>query len=132
MIKVYYDGKCGLCSREINYYRKIAKHDKFQWIDITVNPQSFTEKGYKLSDGLRQLHIESEHGEILTGVDAFIIIWHNIRYWKLVAFLISLPLIKQLSTVLYVHFADWRFKRLSHCQAALKYDTQASDTKQSR
>ena len=24
MIKVFYDGKCGLCSKEINHYRKIA------------------------------------------------------------------------------------------------------------
>jgi len=30
MIKVLYDGKCGLCNKEISYYKKIANNKKFK------------------------------------------------------------------------------------------------------
>ena len=29
-VTVFYDGKCGLCSREINHYKKIAPNGKYQ------------------------------------------------------------------------------------------------------
>ena len=37
MIKVLYDGKCGLCNKEINYYKKIANNKNFKWLDIANN-----------------------------------------------------------------------------------------------
>ena len=30
LVTVFYDGKCGLCSREINHYKKIAPNGKYQ------------------------------------------------------------------------------------------------------
>ena len=39
MIKVLYDGKCGLCNKEISYYKKIANDKKFKWLDIANNPR---------------------------------------------------------------------------------------------
>ena len=35
LITVFYDGKCGLCSKEINHYKKIAPQGIFNWQDIT-------------------------------------------------------------------------------------------------
>ena len=40
MIKVLYDGKCGLCNKEISYYKKIANNKKFKWLDIANNPKA--------------------------------------------------------------------------------------------
>ena len=34
LVTVFYDGKCGLCSREINHYKKIAPNGKYQIWDI--------------------------------------------------------------------------------------------------
>jgi hypothetical protein len=33
---------------------------------------------------------------------------------------VALPVIKQLAHLLYEWFAEWRFKRLAHCQVAAK------------
>ena len=33
-IKVFYDGKCNICNKEINFYSKIDKKNKFEWINI--------------------------------------------------------------------------------------------------
>ena len=37
MITVFYDGKYGLCAREIGYYRRIAPDGVFAWQDVTEN-----------------------------------------------------------------------------------------------
>ena len=51
MITIFYDGKCGLCSREINYYKKIAQVDKFQWLDIATNPAPLKPLKISQADG---------------------------------------------------------------------------------
>lgn len=45
MITVFFDGKCGLCTREINYYRKIAPSGVFDWRDITEHTGDLEKHG---------------------------------------------------------------------------------------
>ncbi len=120
MIIVYYDGKCGLCSREIRHYQKIAPAGIFNWQDITRKPEPFTKKGYTLAEGLKALHAEDEDGRMHIGVAAFILIWRQLPRWKWLARFASLPLIYHLAKLSYRVFAAWRFKRLDHCQLALQ------------
>lgn len=122
MITVFYDGKCGLCTKEINYYRKIAPHGIFDWQDITQSSKELEKQGITLSDGLRILHVKDQDGYIHKGVDAFIMIWKHLKFWKILSFLVSLPIIKQTANFSYGFFANWRFKKLDHCQMALKQE----------
>ena len=79
MITVYYDGKCGLCSREINYYRKIVPPGLFNWRDATEHQKALESVGITLPDALKALLAFDENGRIHKGVDAFIIIWKNLK-----------------------------------------------------
>jgi len=36
MIEVFFDGKCGHCSKEIAYYQNIAPSGIFAWMDIAT------------------------------------------------------------------------------------------------
>ena len=38
-IKVFYDGKCNICKREINFYSKIDKDKNFDWVNIHNNKE---------------------------------------------------------------------------------------------
>lgn len=118
MITVFYDGKCGLCSKEINYYRKIAPSGIFDWQDITESAGDLNKEGISLAEGLKLLHAKDNNGKMHVGVDAFILIWRQLRHWRILAILVSLPLIKQIANLIYRVFANWRFKRLTHCQLA--------------
>lgn len=124
MITVYYDGKCGLCSKEINYYKRIAPPNIFNWHDITRDAETFTQKGYLLTDGLKALHAEDAEGHMHIGVDAFILIWKQLKYWRYLGFCVGLPGIRHLANFAYRVFANWRFARLSHCQVALADEKQ--------
>ena len=118
MISVFFDGKCNLCSKEINYYQRIAPKNTFNWVDITKTPGELDKFEIKLSDGLRLMHVADSNGNIFTGVDAFIIMWKQIKYWKFLGLFVSLPIVKQIAKLLYKYFADWRFNRYEHCLIA--------------
>ncbi len=122
MITVFYDGKCGLCSKEINHYRKVAPEGVFDWQDITTTADDLQKQGISVSEGLKLLHAVDNNDRLHVGVDAFILIWQHLRRWKALAFIVSLPIIRQIVNVAYRTFANWRFKRLKHCQIAEKQE----------
>ncbi len=123
MITVFFDGKCGLCSKEINYYRKIAPDGIFIWHDITKSADDLKANGISLSEGLKLLHAKDIDGKFYVGVDSFILIWKQLKRWRLLAIFVSLPIIKQIINFAYKIFANWRFKSLKHCQLAEKQDS---------
>ena len=122
MITVFYDGKCQLCSREINHYRKIAPEGIFDWQDITESNEALKAKGVSLVEGLKRLHAIDGDGKLHVGVGAFILIWKQLKRWRLLALVVSLAIIRQIADLAYKTFANYRFKRLKHCQIAKEED----------
>jgi predicted DCC family thiol-disulfide oxidoreductase YuxK len=119
MITVFYDGKCGLCRREINHYMHHAPAGVFIWVDITVTPELFTVFGYTINDGLKILHVRDATGKMHTAVDGFIMIWQQLPRWRLFATITKLPIIHFVASKLYHIFAAWRFKNLGHASCGL-------------
>ena len=117
--EVLFDGKCGLCNKEIRYYQSIAPKEKFKWVDITVPKNLARYPSIDLRNALMNLHvIEGEN--VKSGVDAFIAIWSDLGYFKLLGLFVRLPIIYQFACIFYRLFANYRFKNLSHCQIADK------------
>ncbi|MBX2830643.1 MAG: DUF393 domain-containing protein [Rhodospirillales bacterium] len=122
MITVFYDGKCGLCSREINYYRNIAPKGVFEWRDVTEHAGDLEKHGISLVQGLKQMHAKDADGQWHAGADAFILIWLQLSIWRTLAMVVALPIISQIANLVYRLWAAWRFKRLTHCQLAVAHD----------
>ncbi len=120
MIKVFYDGKCGMCSREIRHYMKISPGETFIWRDIANEPKHLEEINVSQSNALKRLHVIDQDGRIHIGVDAFITIWRKIPRWRVLAFLCAMPGIKFTLGVIYNRFADWKFARSTHCQMTVQ------------
>tara|TARA_B100000575_G_C23047070_1_gene602709 strand:- start:311 stop:694 length:384 start_codon:yes stop_codon:yes gene_type:complete len=118
MINVYFDGKCGSCSREIRVYRDLAPSKTFVWNDIANDPTLLDSSGIDLENALRRLHVRDKHGKLYVGVAAFILIWQQLPRlkWQIYAFVLKLPLMLQIASYSYNKLADYRFSKLSHCQ----------------
>ena len=116
MIQIYFDGKCGLCSKEIRYYQHIATVGVFAWYDVATDPAPLQPLGVDQADALRRLHAMDSQNKMHIGVDAFIVIWRHLPRWHLLAAFISIPGIRHFANFAYARFADYRFKRLPHCQ----------------
>lgn len=124
MIRVFYDGKCGLCRREIEHYKRIAPDGLFEWVDITVDASSLEGLGVTYADGLKLLHAQDPQGKLHVGVDAFILIWQQIPRWRLLASIVGARFVRPIANIAYRAFAAWRFNRLTHCQLASGKDEQ--------
>tara|TARA_B100000475_G_C14903906_1_gene275887 strand:- start:156 stop:515 length:360 start_codon:yes stop_codon:yes gene_type:complete len=116
MITVFFDGKCSICRREINYYKKISNSSNINWHDIANYPEKLNQINITQSQALKFLHALDNNNKIHIGVDAFILIWTQLKYWKLLAKFISIPIIKKLTSIIYDKFARYRFSKLYHCQ----------------
>ena len=116
MISVFYDDKCSLCSREINFYKKIRPEAPINWLGISSSSKELKIAKIKRVDALMFLHVRDCEGIFHVGVDAFILIWRNLPYFKYVNYVISLPGVYQLANIIYEKFAKYRFKNLEHCQ----------------
>jgi len=75
-----------------------------------------------LFEGLKLLHARDENDQLHVGVDAFILIWKQLKRRRIFAALVGLPIIRQTTNVAYRVFANCRFKQLEHCQLAAKQE----------
>ncbi len=116
MITVFYDGKCGLCTKEIRHYQKIAPEGVFDWCDITRTPDPLHKLGISTAEGLKILHVSDDFEKIHKGVKANILIWKHLKYWKILAYIVQFPPIYIMVHMAYNIFAKWRFKKYPHCQ----------------
>lgn len=115
MIKVYFDGNCCLCSKEISHYKRVSPPNIFEWKNIFDCQNELQNIGISLEDALKFLHVVDTEGVVHKGLDSSILIWQNISRWKLLAFLVSLPIFKIVCKFVYTIFAKWRFKHMNYC-----------------
>jgi len=118
MIKIFYDGACGMCSREINHYRKVAPPGVFDWVDVMSDGSALAGENISLADALMELHAKDDAGQMHVGLDVFLLIWRQIPRWRVAAAIASLPPFSLVMRAAYSAFARWRFARLAHCQIA--------------
>ena len=100
-IKVFYDGKCNICKKEINFYSKIDKFNNFDWINIHKNTKEIKKIGLSKEKLLSVLHIQTQNGSIVKGVDAFGIMWSKFKYLKFLSFLIKFKPVNIFANFLY-------------------------------
>ena len=122
MIIVFYDGKCSLCAKEIAHYQKIAPNHIFNWQDITQSTDMLEDYNINLIDALKEIHVINHDGKLSIGVDAFIVIWYELKNWHILAKIVKQPLVYSITRFLYQKFAIWRFKRLAHCKILINSD----------
>lgn len=113
---IIFDDHCGMCSKEISYYKSLSTKNKFLWCDLHGESQFLQQFNISRKEALMSLHAIDEQGKIYKGIDAFIIIWQELSYWKILAFIIKLPIINQIAKYLYQRFAVWRYARLNYCE----------------
>ncbi|WP_227519904.1 thiol-disulfide oxidoreductase DCC family protein [Mangrovitalea sediminis] len=106
---LYFDGACPLCRKEMAVLQRL-KGPNLQLIDIHGLP-STDEALPDIEALLRVLHLRTEEGRWLTGVDASIRAWQHTALggiWQLLA----LPLWRVFVERLYRRWAARRFERL--------------------
>ncbi len=113
-IEVYYDGLCPLCSREVNWIRRLAPSDQMHFVDILGEGFDPKPLGLDREAIHRNMHVRDCEGRMQVGLDALITMWRPVPYFRWLARFASLPIIYRLSKVGYWAFAlirPWLPKR---------------------
>ena len=100
-IKVFFDGSCKVCSKEINFYNKYDKQNKFNWIDLNSKNKILKSIGISKGELLRSLHIQLHDGRIIKGVNAFRIIWREYPYLKFFSYMLDFKIIRIIARPVY-------------------------------
>jgi len=62
LIKVFYDGQCPLCRREIRHYQRMRGADEIHWIDVTDDDAEIHTYGLSLDRALARFHVLDTRG----------------------------------------------------------------------
>ena len=112
---VFFDGGCGLCSREIAPYRRLDTRERIEWIDITREAGRLEDSGLDLQACMEVLHVIAADGRLHTGAHAFAVTWSHLPGYRWLARVVRLPGILPLLDAAYRRFARWRFRRRAAC-----------------
>ena len=106
-MKIFYDSKCPVCSKEIKLLKFIDKKKKVEYIDFTERSFKPEKYGKKINDFEKEINGMNDNGEWVDGMDVFRLVYSKIGLGFLVNWT-ALPGFKQIFDLLYKGFAKIR------------------------
>jgi predicted DCC family thiol-disulfide oxidoreductase YuxK len=119
MITVYYDGACPTCIKDRHHYEKIAGRagKNVSWFDITGQEDRLLEIGIDPYKALLELHVNKENQQLLSEMDAYILLLNRVTLLKPLAWFIGLPLIRPIFSRIYRRLVDRRLRHSGRLKA---------------
>ena len=113
MITVYYDGACPSCIKDRHHYEKLSGDagKNICWFDITDQDDRLRELGIDPLKALLELHVTNEEQQVLSEIDAYILLLSKVWLLKPLAWLIGLPLIRPMLSKIYHWQVNRRLRR---------------------
>jgi predicted DCC family thiol-disulfide oxidoreductase YuxK len=81
-LKVFYDGQCIVCSKEIDVYRRKDKNKKIEFVDISSLAFDPASEGLDPAKVKSVFHVKDSQNNLHTGVDGFVAIWDFLGIFK--------------------------------------------------
>ncbi|MFZ9594961.1 MAG: thiol-disulfide oxidoreductase DCC family protein [Bdellovibrionia bacterium] len=116
--KVYFDGKCILCSREIQFYQRQQGSDAIEWVDISSELFDAKKEGLDPDEVQRVFHVRDEQGTLFLGVPGFVEIWKRLpalRRWVALSKLPGAQSVMNLGYALFIRARPYLPRRKDDC-----------------
>ena len=113
VVTVYYDGACPTCVRDRHHYEKLSgiAGKNVNWFDITGQEERLREIGIDPQKAIMELHVKNENQQILSEMDAYILLMKKMPLLRPLARLIGLPLIRPMLSKVYHRQVNRRLRR---------------------
>jgi hypothetical protein len=101
--EIYYNGECPVCRAEMSHYAKVCADASMslQFIDATKEENMLAACGLRREHLERRLYLRDTKGRLLSGMPALIELWSRMPGYRWLSILLSAPLLRQLSAVVY-------------------------------
>lgn len=113
--RVLYNAECPVCRFEIDHYKAQAQSRALPIGFDDLNSGDLAAWGVSADEAARRLHVRRQ-GRILSGIPAFIAIWQELPRYRWLGWLVGLPVIRHVATLIYDHIAApllyrWHLRR---------------------
>lgn len=117
-ITVYYDGGCPRCIKDMRTYERLSRglHGTIDWVDITSQKEKLSESGIDPIKALMELHVKDQNQNILSEIDAYILLMSKVPRLKPLARVIDLPIIRPALSKVYQWHVRRRLQRSGRIQ----------------
>jgi predicted DCC family thiol-disulfide oxidoreductase YuxK len=105
---IYYDGGCPLCRAEIQTYQNATGGHTLRWVDANGCPETDLGQGLSRPGALARLHARQADGALVSGAQAFVLIWSALPRWRWLASLARLPWALPVMELCYASFLKLR------------------------
>ena len=96
-LEVLYNSECPICRREIEHYERLSGDD----VDyVAITPDTALDWGLTEDQAAEKMHAR-RGGDVVVGVEAFVVIWQRLPYFRLLAPIVNFKPIKVISSVVY-------------------------------
>ena len=99
---VLYNDQCPVCSFEIGHYRAYSEDKGLPLRFDDLNSDALAQWGLTRDEAARRLYV-LKNGELLGGIDGFLVLWAEMPRYRWLGRLVALPGIRQVAVFLY----DW-------------------------
>ncbi len=105
-LTVYYNGACPICGAEVRHYQALAATSEapLAWVDISREPGALNAWGIDGDGAKRRLYARQAGGDLVGGVEAFVLLWHRLPRYRWLAALTQAPVVRP--------FAGWLYERV--------------------
>ena len=92
-ITVLYNDNCSVCSLEINHYKAMCSKRNLPIAFEKISDQGsvLIESQLSIEDAKKRLHVRAADGTLHIGVDAFLVIWATLPYYRWLGGAVSIP-----------------------------------------
>lgn len=113
-ITVYYDGSCPSCVRDRKHFETLCKPhraEQIDWFDITHKEKELEQLGIDPNKAIKELHIKINNDQIVSEMDAYIVLMNQTVWLKPLAWLLQVKSIKKTVAKIYQFCVHRRLKR---------------------
>ncbi|MES9991290.1 MAG: DUF393 domain-containing protein [Candidatus Thiodiazotropha sp.] len=103
-IKVWFDADCPLCRREISLLKKLDTHQQIEFVDLQTTTSCPVDRRLMLE----RLHAQESQGSVLSGAEAFALMWRAIPLLRPLGMAAKWPPVLWLLERFYIRFLTLR------------------------
>jgi predicted DCC family thiol-disulfide oxidoreductase YuxK len=107
-LTVYFDGSCPICSKEISLYKKQKGASEIYWIDASKASLEHLPANITRSTLLKRFHVADSEGNFFVGGNAFLKLWENLTYFRILSKILSIPPLAWIVNTVYDKFLIYR------------------------
>ncbi|MEY3916819.1 MAG: hypothetical protein RLZZ140_382 [Pseudomonadota bacterium] len=89
-LRVFFDGACPLCRKEISLYQSADHAKAIDWHDVS-SAQREEMLPLPRQALLARFHVQTPDGQLVSGARGFIAMWRQLPNWNRLAKICSLP-----------------------------------------